>query len=140
MAEALAGGAPARTDEHDVDARPGERGRRHGAVRHARGEHARDDGGDGSCGAHADTAEGSRPLPRPRSRPRRGASREEPPAHPGLFQLVRDAGRRGKAPPGTLTAGPVARTRCPPPRNPMRASKKWATMPLAYLSGMYPAL
>src|SRR5205085_8255644 len=62
---AAARGALVHTDEDDVHARLEGRGRRHETVRHARGEDARDGGGDGSREVHVSTAEGPWSLLRP---------------------------------------------------------------------------
>jgi transposase len=104
----VAAGALARADEHDVHARLEDRGRGHETVRHARGEYARDDDGDGSCEVRVNTAEGLWSPLRSWLRPHRGVSQEKPPAHLGFFRLVRNARRRGEALLGALVAALVA--------------------------------
>ncbi len=104
----VAAGAPVHTDEYDVYARLEEWGYGHKTVRHARGEYARDDDGDGSCEVHLNTAEGLWSLLRSWLRPHRGISQEKLPAYLGFFQAVHNARRRGKALLGTLIAGLVA--------------------------------
>jgi transposase len=96
------------TDEYDIYARLEEWGYGHEAVRHARGEYARDDDGDGFCEVHVNTAEGFWSLLRSWLRPHRGVSQEKLPAHLGFFELVHNARRRGKALLGTLVATLVA--------------------------------
>jgi transposase len=93
----VAEGALVHTGEYDVYARLGEWGYGHEAVCHARGECARDEGGDGFCEVHVNTAEGLWSLLRSWLRPHRGVSREELPAHLAFFQVVHNARRRGKA-------------------------------------------
>jgi ISXO2-like transposase domain len=104
----VATGALVRTDEHAIHARLEGWGCRHKAVRHGRGEHARDEDGDGFGEARVDTPEGFWPPLRSWLRPRRGLSREKLPLHPGFFQLVHNARRRGKALLGELVAALVA--------------------------------
>jgi transposase-like protein len=104
----VAKGALVRTDEYDVYARLEEWGYGHKAVRHGRGEYARDDDGDGFREVHVNTAEGFWSLLRSWLRPHRGISQEKLPAYLGSFQLIRNVRRRGKALLGTLTAGLVA--------------------------------
>jgi hypothetical protein len=104
----VAKGALARTGEDEVHARPEGWGHGHEAVRHGRGEHARDDDGDGFREVHVETTEGFRSPPRPWPRPRRGLSRGRPPACLGFFRLIHHVRRRGEAPLGTLIAGSVA--------------------------------
>ena len=104
----VAKGALVHTDEHDVYARLEEWGHGHETVCHARGEHARDEDGDGFCEVRVDTAEGLWSLLRSWLRPHRGVSQGKLPLHLGFFQLVHDARCRGKALLGTLVAGLVA--------------------------------
>jgi transposase len=101
----VAKGALVHTGEHDVYARLEEWGYGHKTVCHARGEHARDDGGAGFCEVHVNTAEGFWSLLRSWLRPHRGISQEKLPAYLGFFQLVYNARRRGKALLGTLVGG-----------------------------------
>jgi transposase len=93
----VAEGALVHTDEYDVYARLGEWGYGHKAVCHARGEYARDEGGDGFCEVHVNTAEGLWSLLRSWLRPHRGVSQEKLPAYLASFQVVHNARRRGKA-------------------------------------------
>jgi transposase len=95
------------TDEYDVYARLEAWGYGHKTVRHARGEYARDEDGDGFREAHVNTAEGFWSLLRSWLRPRRGISQEKLPAYLGFFQLVHNARRRGKALLGALVAALV---------------------------------
>ena len=112
----VAKGAPAHADEYGVCARLEEWGYDHEAVCRGRGEYARGDDGDGSCGVHVDTAEGLWSLLRSWLRPHRGISQEKPPACLGFSQAVHDARRRGKEPLGTLVTGPVAQVRVTTPK------------------------
>ena len=104
----VAKGALFHTDEYDVYGRLDELGYGHETVCHARGEHARDEDGDGFREVHVDTAEGFRPLPRSWLRPHRGVSREKLPAYLAFFQVVHNARRRGKALLTTLVGALVA--------------------------------
>jgi transposase len=106
----VAKGALVHTDEYDVHARLKDWGYGHQTVRHARGEYARDDDGDGDGlrGVHVNTAEGFWSLLRSWLRPHRGISQEKLPAYLGFFQFVHNARRRGKALLGTLVAALVA--------------------------------
>jgi transposase-like protein len=105
----VARGALVPTDAYDVYARLDDWGYRHKTVcRHARGEYARDEDGDGFCEVHVNTAEGFWSLLRSWLRPHRGVSQEKLPGYLGFFQLVHDARCRGKALLGTLVAGLVA--------------------------------
>jgi transposase len=94
----VAEGALVHTDEYGVYGRLDEWGYRHKTVRHARGEYARDDDGDGFCEVHVNTAEGLwSPLLRSWLRPHRGISQERLPLYLAFFQVVHNARRRGKA-------------------------------------------
>ena len=104
----VARGALVHTDEYGVHARLDERGYGHKAVRHARGEHARDEDGDGFREVHVNTAEGFWSLLRSWLRPHRGVSQGKLPAYLGFLELVHNARRRGKALLGTLVAALVA--------------------------------
>ena len=95
------------TDEYDVYARLEDWGYGHKTVCHARGEHARDDDGDGFREVHVNTAEGLWSLLRSWLRQHRRVSQEKLPAYLGFFQLVRNARRRGKALLGALVAALV---------------------------------
>ena len=106
----IAPGATVYTDEYDIYARLPQWGYSHLTVRHAAGEYARDDDGDGFCEVHVNTLEGFWSLLRSWLRPHRGISQEKLPAYLGFFQLVHNARRRGKALLGTLIAGLVAKT------------------------------
>jgi transposase len=103
----VAKGALVHTDEDDIYGRLEEWGYGHETVCHARGEDARDDDGDGFCEVHVNTAEGLWSLLRSWLRPHRGISQEKLPLYLGLFQLVHNARRRGKALLGTLVASLV---------------------------------
>jgi transposase len=103
----VAEGALVHTDGYGVYARLEGWGYRHETVRHARGEYARDDDGDGSCEVHVNTAEGLWSLLRSWPRPHRGVSQEKLPLYLGFFQLVHNARHRGKALLGTLVASLV---------------------------------
>src|SRR3954464_2257016 len=103
----VAKGALVHTDEYDIYGRLDEWGYGHETVCHARGEYARDDDGDGFCEIHVNTAEGLWSLLRSWLRPHRGISQENLPLYLGLFQLVHNARRRGKALLGTLVASLV---------------------------------
>jgi transposase-like protein len=106
----VAKGALVHTDEYDVYGRLDEWGYGHETVCHARGEYARDEDGDGFREVHVNTAGGFWSLLRSRLRPHRGISREKLPAYLGFFQLVHNAGCRGKALLGTLVSALVAPT------------------------------
>jgi transposase-like protein len=104
----VAKGALVHTDEYAVYARLQDWGYGHKTVCHARGEYARDDDGDGFCEVHVNTLEGFWSLLRSWLRPHRGISQGKLPAYLGLFQLVHNARRRGKALLGSLVAALVA--------------------------------
>jgi transposase-like protein len=90
-------GALVHTDGYDVHGRLEDRGYGHETVRHARGEYARDDDGDGFREVHVNTVEGVWSLPRSWLRPHRGISQEKLPLYLAFFQVVHNARRRGKA-------------------------------------------
>ena len=92
----LAKGALVHTDEYDVYGRLEEWGYGHKSVRHARGEYARDDDGDGFREVHVNTMEGIWSLLRSWLRQHRGVSQEKLPAYLAFFQVVHNARRRGK--------------------------------------------
>jgi transposase len=96
------------TDEYDLYARLDEWGYGHKTVCHARGEHARDEDGDGFREVHVDTMEGVRSLLRSWLQPHWGVSREKLPLYLAFFRLVHNARRRGKALLGELVAALVA--------------------------------
>src|SRR3954463_14650462 len=100
----IAEGSTVYTDEYDIYSRLEEWGYGHETVCHAKGEYARDDDGDGFCEVHVNTLEGFWSLLRSWLRPHRGISQEKLPLYLGLFQLVHNARRRGKALLGTLVA------------------------------------
>jgi len=104
----VATGTRVHTDEHDVCARRTVWGYRRQTVCHGRGEHARDEDGDGFCEAHVNTLEGFWSLLRSWLRPHRGLSQEKLPLYLGFFQFVHKARRRGKALLGELVAALVA--------------------------------
>ena len=104
----VASGTLVHTDEYNVYTRLPAWGYRHKTVRHARGEYARDEDGDGFCEVHVNTMEGFWSLLRSWLRPHRGISRDKLPLYLGFFQFVHNARRRGEALLGTLIAGLVA--------------------------------
>ena len=104
----IARGALARTDEHDVYARLEEWGYRHKTVCHTRGEHARDQDGDGFCEVHVNTMEGVWSLLRSWLRTHRGISQEKLPLYLAFFQFAHNARCRGRALLGELVAALVA--------------------------------
>jgi transposase len=107
----LAKGALVHKDEYDVYGRLEEWGYEHETVCHARGEYARDDDGDGFCEVHVNTMEGVWSLLRSRPRPHRGISQEKLPVYLGVFQVVHNARRRGKALLATLVGALVTPAR-----------------------------
>ena len=92
------------TDEYDIHARLEGWGYRHKAVCHGRGEHARDEDGDGFCEVHVNTMEGVWSLLRSWLRPHRGIAQAKLPLYLGFFAFVHNARRRGKALLGELVA------------------------------------
>jgi transposase len=111
----VARGALVHTDEYDVYARLETWGYGHKTVRHTRGEHARDEDGDGFCEVHVDTLEGVWSLLRSWLlaagcwlRPHRGIAQEKLPLYLGFFQFVHNARHRGRALLGELVAALVA--------------------------------
>ncbi len=108
----IAPGAVVYTDEYDIYARLPQWGYTHRTVRHASGEFARDDDGDGFCEVHVNTMEGFWSLLRSWLRPHRGISQEKLPLYLGFFEFVHNVRRRGKALLGSLVGLLVA------PRNP----------------------
>jgi len=98
----VAQGSLIRTGECDIHARLPAWGCRHKPVCHGRGEHARDEDGNGFCEAHVNAMEGVWSLLRPRLRPRRGTSQERLPSYLGSFEFAQNVRRRGKALPGAL--------------------------------------
>jgi transposase len=107
----VAKGARVHTDEYGVYARLPAWGYRHETVCHGRGEHARDEDGDGFCEIHVNTMEGTWEgtwsLLRSWLRPHRGISQEKLPLYLGFFAFVHNARRRGKALLGALIAALV---------------------------------
>ena len=85
------------TDEYNIYNRLNEWGYRHETVKHADGEYARDDDGDGFCEVHVNTAEGFWSLLRSWLRPHRGVSQVKLPSYVGFFEFVYNAARRGKS-------------------------------------------
>ena len=59
--------------------------------RHGRGEHARDEDGDGFCEAHVNTIQGFWSLLRSWLRPHRGISQDKLPDYLGFFQVGHNA-------------------------------------------------
>ena len=100
----VAEGTCVHTGEYASYARPPARGYRHVTVRHAHGEYARDEDGDGFCEVHVNTMEGTSSLLRSWLRPHRGISQEKLPLYLGFFELVHNARRRGTALLGALVA------------------------------------
>jgi transposase-like protein len=110
--QTIAPGAEVYTDEYAIDARLPQWGDTHHTVRHAAGEFARDDDGDGFCAVHVNTLEGFWSLLRSWLRPHRGIAQERLPLYLGFFAFVHNVRRRGKALLGSLIGLLVA------PRNP----------------------
>ena len=104
---AVAPGALVHTDEYSIHARLPAWGYRHKTVCHGRGEHARDEDGDGFCEVHVNNMEGFWSLLRSWLRPHRGISQDKLPDYLGFFQFVHNARRRGKALLGALVAALV---------------------------------
>jgi len=105
---AVTPGTLVHTDEYAIYARLPAWSYRHKTVCHARGEYARDEDGDGFCEVHINTMEGFWSLLRSWPRPHRGISQDKLPLRLGLFQVVHNARRRGKALLDALVAGLVA--------------------------------
>ena len=101
------------TDGYDIYSRLVEWGYGHETVRHASGEYARDDDGDGFREVHVNTLEGFWSLLRSRLRPHRGTSQEKPPLYLGFFEFLHNVRARGKSVLGALIGLLVT-----PPRNP----------------------
>ena len=102
LAATIATGSLVHTDEYAIYARLESWGYRHQTVRHARGEYARDEDGDGFCEVHVNTLEGFWSLLRSWLRPHRGLSQEKPPLCLGFCQFVHNTRRRGRALLGAL--------------------------------------
>src|SRR3712207_1130534 len=100
-------GTRVHTDEYGSYARLPAWGYRHVTVRHARGEYARDEDGDGVREIHVNTLEGTWSLLRSWLRPHRGISQGRLPLYLALFEFVHDARRRGRALLGALVAALV---------------------------------
>ncbi len=96
------------TDEYAIYARLDAWGYRRKAVRHGRGEYARDEDGDGFREVHVNAMEGIRSLLRSWLRPHRGISQAKLPLYLAFFQFVHHARRRGKALLGEPAAALVA--------------------------------
>jgi transposase len=96
------------TDEYDIYARLEGWGYGHKTVRHARGEYARDEDGEGFREVHVNTVEGVWSLLRSWLRPHRGVTREKLPLCLAFFEFVHNARRRGRALLGELVAALVA--------------------------------
>ena len=77
----VAAGTLIHTDEYGIYARLEPWGYQHKTVRHARGEYARDEDGDGFCEVHVNTLEGFWSLLRSWLRPHRGISQEKLPLY-----------------------------------------------------------
>ena len=110
---AVAEGTRVHTDEYASYARLPAWGYRHVTVCHARGEHARDEDGDGVREVPVNTLEGTWSLLRSWLRPHRGVSQAcgtaaRLPLYLGFFAFVHNARRRGKALLGALVAALVA--------------------------------
>ena len=109
---AVAEGTLVHTDEYASYARLEAWGYRHATVRHARGEYARDEDGDGFCEIHVNAMEGTWSLLRSWLRPHRGISQAcgtaaRLPLYLRFFAFVHNARRRGKALLGALVAALV---------------------------------
>lgn len=98
----IAKGTVVYTDEYDIYSRLTEWGYTHHTVRHATGEFARDDDGDGFCEVHVNTMEGFWSLLRSWLRPHRGISQEKLPIYLGFFEFVHNVRKRGKSLLGSL--------------------------------------
>ena len=107
IAAAVAEVARVHTDEYASYARLRAWGYRHVTVRHARGEYARAEDGDGFCEVHVNTMEGTWSLLRSWLRPHRGVSQEKLPLYLGFFAFVHNARRRGRALLGALVTALV---------------------------------
>ena len=103
----VAEGTRVHTGEYASYARLPARGYRHVTVRHAHGEYARDEDGDGFCEVHVNTMEGTWSLLRSWLRPHRGISQDKLPLYLRYFEFVHNAHRRGRALLGALTAALV---------------------------------
>ena len=93
----VAVGALIHADEYDIYARLPAWGYGQKTVRHADGEYARDEDGDGFYEVHVDTIEGFWSLLRSWLRPHRGVSQDKLPLYLAFFQFVHNARKRGKA-------------------------------------------
>jgi transposase len=102
ISETVASGTLIHTDEYDIHARLPAWGYGHKTVRHASGEYARDEDGDGFCEVHVNTIEGFWSLLRSWLRPHRGISQDKLPLYLSFFQFVHNARQRGKALLGAL--------------------------------------
>ena len=115
--ETIEPGTAVNTDEHVIyDALP-----RWGHVRksvcHRRGEHARDEDGDGFHEVHVNTMEGFGSLSRSWLRPHRGISQGKLPIYLGFFEFVHNVRRRGRALLGALLDTLLQPAACP--QNPL---------------------
>ena len=104
----VAEGTLVHTDEYSIYARLPAWGYGHKTVCHGRGEHARDEDGDGFCEVRVNTMEGFWSLLRFWLRPHRGISQDKLPDCLGFFQFVHNTRRRGKALLGPLVAALIA--------------------------------
>ena len=98
----IAAGTVVHTDEYDIYARLSQWGYGHRTVRHAAGEFARDEHGDGFHEVHVNTIEGFWSLLRSWLRPHRGVSQEKLPLYLGFFEFAHNVRKRGKALLGAL--------------------------------------
>lgn len=85
------------TDEYGIYNALSSWGYRHKTVCHGEGEYARDEDGDGFYEVHVNTMEGVWSLLRSWLRPHRGISQAKLPLYLGLFEVVHNARKRGKA-------------------------------------------
>jgi transposase-like protein len=104
----VAKGSTVYTDEYAIYARLPSLGYEHKTICHGHGEYARDEDGAGFCEVHVNTMEGFWSLLRSWLRPHRGISQEKLPLFLGVFQVVHNARRRGKALLGFLIEALVA--------------------------------
>ena len=85
------------TDEYNIYGKLDEWKYQHKTVNHGAGEFARDEDNDGFCEVHINTIEGFWSLLRSWLRPHRGISQEKLPLYLGVFEVVYNTKKRGKA-------------------------------------------
>ena len=94
---AVEAGTQVYTDEYGIYTRVASWGYPHHVVRHATGEYARDDDGDGHSEVHCNTQEGIWSLLRSWLRPYRGVSLEKLPFYVAHFEWLYNLRQAGKA-------------------------------------------